>query len=450
LALDLDLVVPDPRRTVGDGALKCWSTKATAWERGELLKFCRRRGIPPTVPWENLAPAQRELVLEGDGRGQYPGVRGWFRWLEGRTYRMHVRVFLSRYRSYTLCPACRGARVKAEALDFRVGGKTIAEVNALPIGVAAAFFAELALPSGQAEEVAGLILAEVRSRLRYLVDVGLEYLALDRQSRTLSGGELERVALTTAIGCSLVNTLYVLDEPSVGLHPRDTERLTRILHRLRDLGNAVVVVEHDPTVIRAADHVIDLGPGAGERGGRVVFAGPPAALASARGSATAEYLTGRALIPVPARRRKPIPRLAVRVRGASANNLKDLAVDIPLSSFVAVTGVSGSGKSTLVDDVLYRGLKKRRGEPVGIPGACRALEGAERIAEVILVDQAPIGSTPRANPVTYLRAFDGIRACFPRTEEARLRAYTAATFSFNVPGGRCETCTGEGFEKIEM
>src|SRR5439155_1517766 len=262
--------------------------------------------------------------------------------------------------------------------------------------------------------------------------------------------ELERVDLTTAIGCSLVNTLYVLDEPSVGLHPRDTERLTRILHRLRDLGNAVVVVEHDPTVIRAADHVIDLGPGAGERGGRVVFAGPPAALASARGSATAEYLTGRALIPVPARRRKPIPGLAVRVRGASANNLKDLDVDIPLSCFVAVTGVSGSGKSTLVDDVLYRGLKKRRGEPVGIPGSCGAIEGAERIAEVILVDQAPIGSTPRANPATYLRAFDGIRACFARTEEARLRGYTAATFSFNVPGGRCDTCTGEGFEKIEM
>src|SRR5439155_369336 len=297
------------------------------------------------------SPAQHALVLEGDGRGHYPGVRGWFRWLEVRTYRMHVRVFLSRFRSYTPCAACGGARVKPEALDFRVGGLTIAEVNRLPIGEAERFFARLALPKGLAEEVAGLILGEIRSRLRYLVEVGLEYLTLDRQSRTLSGGELERVDLTTAIGCSLVNTLYVLDEPSVGLHPRDTERLTRILHRLRDLGNAVVVVEHDPTVIRAADHVIDLGPGAGERGGRVVFAGPPAALASARGSATAEYLTGRALIPVPA---------------------------------------------------------------------------------------------------TYLRAFDGIRACFARTEEARLRGYTAATFSFNVPGGRCETCTGEGFEKIEM
>ncbi|HLY38488.1 MAG TPA: excinuclease ABC subunit UvrA, partial [Candidatus Binatia bacterium] len=448
--LDLDLVIPDPRRTIADGALKPWSTKATAWERGELLKFCRRRGIPTTVPWEHLAPAQRELVLEGDGRGQYPGVRGWFRWLEGRTYRMHVRVFLSRFRSYTPCPACRGARVKPEALDFRVGGKTIAEVNALPIGVAERFFAELALPSGQAEEIAGLILTEVRSRLRYLVEVGLEYLTLDRQSRTLSGGELERVDLTTAIGSSLVNTLYVLDEPSVGLHARDTERLTRILHRLRDLGNAVVVVEHDPMIIRAADHVIDLGPGAGDRGGRVVFAGPPTALPGASGSATADWLTGRRTIPIPDRRRKPIRGLALRIRGATANNLKNVDVDIPLACFVVVTGVSGSGKSTLVEDVLYRGLKKRRGEPVGIPGACRAIEGTERIAEVILVDQTPIGSTPRANAVTYLRAFDLIRACFARTEEARLRGYTAATFSFNVAGGRCERCAGEGFEKIEM
>ncbi|HYR96662.1 MAG TPA: excinuclease ABC subunit UvrA, partial [Candidatus Binatus sp.] len=448
--LDLELVIPDPRRTLADGAVKPWSTKATTWERGELLKFCRRRGVPTSVPWADLADAQRDLVLDGDGRGHYPGVRGWFRWLEGRTYRMHVRVFLSRYRSYTLCPACAGARVKPEALDFRVGGKTIAEINALPIGEAERFIADLRLPTGQTEAVAEMILGEIRSRLGYLVEVGLEYLTLDRQSRTLSGGELERVDLTTAIGSSLVNTLYVLDEPSIGLHPRDTERLTRILHRLRDLGNAVVVVEHDPTIIRAADHVIDLGPGAGERGGRVVFAGPPAALATATGSATAEYLTGRAAIPLPARRRKPIRGLALRVRGATANNLKDVDVELPLACFVAVTGVSGSGKSTLIEDVLYRGLKKRRGEPVGIPGACRAIDGAERVADVILVDQAPIGSTPRANPVTYLRAFDGIRACFARTEEARLRGYTPATFSFNVPGGRCETCTGEGFEKIEM
>jgi excinuclease ABC subunit A len=448
--LDLDLVVPDPRRTLADGVIRPWSTKATAWERRELLKFCRRRGIPAGVPWGDLDPVQRELVLEGDGRGHYPGVRGWFRWLEGRTYRMHVRVFLSRYRSYRVCPACEGARLRPEALDFRIGGRTIADLSRLPIGELERFFAQLALPSGQAEEVAGVILGEVRRRLGYLVEVGLDYLTLDRQSRTLSGGELERVDLTTALGSSLVNTLYVLDEPSIGLHARDTERLTRILQRLRDQGNAVVVVEHDPSIIRAADHVIDLGPGAGEGGGEVVFTGPPPDLAAARGSVTGDYLAGRRRIPVPARRKRPIPGLWLRVRGASAHNLQALDVDVPLACFVAVTGVSGSGKSTLVEEVIYRGLKKRRGEPVGIPGACRALEGAERIAEVVLVDQAPIGSTPRANPVTYLRAFDGIRACFARAEEARLRGYTPATFSFNVPGGRCETCTGEGFEKIEM
>jgi excinuclease ABC subunit A len=294
------------------------------------------------------------------------------------------------------------------------------------------------------------VLDEIRSRLRYLTEVGLEYLTLDRQSRTLSGGELERVDLTTAIGSSLVNTLYVLDEPSIGLHPRDTERLVRVLHRLRDQGNAVCVVEHDPAIIRAADHIIDLGPGAGERGGSIVFAGPPVALGGARGSLTADYLCGRRSIPMPRRRRKPLKNLVLRIRGASAHNLQHVDVEVPLGCFVAVTGVSGSGKSTLVDEVLYRGLRKLRGEPVGIPGACAAIEGAERIAQVVLVDQAPIGSTPRANAATYLRAFDGIRACFAKTEDARLRGFSAVTFSFNVAGGRCETCTGEGFEKVEM
>ncbi|MFN8543229.1 MAG: excinuclease ABC subunit UvrA [Candidatus Binatia bacterium] len=448
--LDLDLVIPDPSRSLAQDAIKPWSTKATAWERGTLAKFCRRRGVPMDVAWARLEPAQRALVLDGDGRGQYPGVRGWFRWLEGRTYRMHVRVFLSRFRSYRPCPACGATRLKADALDFRVAGLTIAAVNRLPIGEAERFFRDLTLPGAQAQAVAGLVLAEVRTRLRYLVDVGLEYLTLDRQSRTLSGGELERVDLTTAVGSSLVNTLYVLDEPSIGLHPRDTERLVRLLQRLRDQGNTVVVVEHDPAIIRAADHVIDLGPGAGERGGTVVFSGPPAALDGARGSLTADYLTGRRTAARPGRRRRPIPGLSIHVRGASAHNLHDIDVELPLACFVAVTGVSGSGKSTLVDDVLYRTLMKRRGQPVGIPGPCRDIEGADRLSDVILVDQAPIGSTPRANPATYLKAFDGIRQAFARTEQARLHGYTPATFSFNVSGGRCETCTGEGFERVEM
>jgi excinuclease ABC subunit A len=448
--LDLELVIPDPRRTLAGNAIKPWSTKATAWERGQLRKFCARRRIPVDVPWEALDDTQRALVLDGDGRGDYPGVRPWFRWLEGRTYRMHVRVFLARYRSYRLCPACDGARVRPEALDYRIAGHTIADVNRLPISDAAALFAELTLPGGQAEVVAELILGEVRSRLRYLVQVGLGYLTLERQSRTLSGGELERVDLTTAVGSSLVNTLYVLDEPSIGLHPRDTARLVRLLHSLRDQGNTVVVVEHDPAIIRAADHVIDLGPGAGERGGEVLFAGPVTALGAARGSVTGEYLAARREIPVPARRRKPITGLQLGIRGAAANNLRDVDVDVPLACFVTVTGVSGSGKSSLVEDVLYRGLRKRLGHPDGVPGPHRAIEGAERIADVILVDQSQIGSTPRANPATYLRAYDGIRACFAATDTARIRGYTPATFSFNVAGGRCETCAGEGFERIEM
>ena len=450
IALDEELVVPDPRKTIIEGAVRPWSTKATSWERGELLKFCKRRRIPTAVPWATLDTTARDAIFAGDGRGDYPGIRPWFKWLEGRTYKMHVRVFLSRYRSYRVCPTCNGTRLVAEALDFRVGGRTVADLARIPIGEVAAFFAALTLPAGEAAAVAALVLDEIRSRLRYLTEVGLEYLTLDRQSRTLSGGELERVDLTTAIGSSLVNTLYVLDEPSIGLHPRDTERLIRVLHRLRDQGNAVCVVEHDPAIIRAADHIIDLGPGAGERGGSIVFAGPPAALGGARGSLTADYLSGRRSIPIPRRRRKPLRNLTLRIRGASAHNLQNVDVDVPLGCFVAVTGVSGSGKSTLVDEVLYRGLRKLRGEPVGVPGACRAIEGAERIAQVVLVDQAPIGSTPRANAATYLRAFDGIRACFAKTEDARLRGFSAATFSFNVAGGRCETCTGEGFEKVEM
>ncbi|HWP65607.1 MAG TPA: excinuclease ABC subunit UvrA [Candidatus Limnocylindria bacterium] len=450
IGLDLDLVIPDPGKSIAGGAVKPWTTKATAWERGELVKFCKRRGIPTDVPWQELAAEQQRLVLDGDGTGKYPGVRGWFQWLEGRTYRMHVRVFLARYRSYHVCPDCRGARLRPEALDYRLAGRTIAELNAMPIGELVPLFEQLELPRAADQAAAGMIRDEVLSRLRYLVEVGLDYLTLERQSRTLSGGELERVDLTTAVGSSLVNTLFVLDEPSVGLHPRDTERLVRLLQRLRDEGNTVVVVEHDPAIIRAADHVIDLGPGAGEAGGTVLFAGPPHELKRARGSATADYLTGRRRIELPAKRRRPVPGLSLWVRGASEHNLQDVDVEIPLGCFVAVTGVSGSGKSTLVEDVVYRHVMRRLGRSAGTPGACRAVEGTNRIADVVLVDQSPIGTTPRANAATYTGAYTGIRTVMAKTEAARLRGYTAATFSFNVPGGRCETCTGEGFERIEM
>ena len=445
--IDLDLVVPDPALSIKDGAIKPWRIKAAQWERRELNEFCRKKKISLTVPWQDLKEEQRRLVMEGDG--DYYGVRGWFRWLETKTYKMHVRVFLARYRGYFLCPVCHGARLQPEALLFRVDNKTLPEINQLSIGECYTFFHDLQLDSFQ-DQVAHLILEEIRRRLRYLVEVGLEYLTLDRQSRTLSGGELERVDLTTAIGSSLVNTLYILDEPSIGLHPRDSHRLVRTLKGLRDNGNTVVVVEHDPEIIKEADHIIDMGPGAGERGGEVVFAGLYKKLLKDRLSLTGRYLGGRLSIPVAKKRRSLRPGYSLQILGTRAHNLKDIDVEIPLGLMVCVTGVSGSGKSTLVEEVLYRGLKKLKGQSVGIAGGYREIQGAEHITEVILVNQAPIGTTPRANLLTYTKAFDPLRRLLAGTELARLRGYSPGTFSFNVPGGRCETCKGEGFEKIEM
>jgi excinuclease ABC subunit A len=453
--LDFDLVLPDTRKSLADGAVKPWSTKATAWERRELLRFCEAKQIPIDVPWERLSAEQQRLVIDGEPKvkgarkNKYLGIRRWFRWLEGRTYRMHVRVFLSRYRSYRLCSACDGARLKPEALLYKIDGRNVADVQRMSVAAAAAFFQNLQL-SAAAEEIAKLILSEIRHRLRYLLEVGLDYLTLDRQSRTLSGGELARVDLTTAVGSSLVNTLYILDEPSVGLHPRDSQRLVRILKELRAKENTVVVVEHEPEIIREADHIIDLGPQAGERGGELIFAGSYRELLTHSASATGQYLAGRRSIPVPARRRRILPELQLTVCNATENNLKNISVRIPLSRFVCITGVSGSGKSTLIEDVVYRSLKRQLGQPAGVPGAHERIDGVDRIADVILVDQSPVGTTPRANPVSYAKAFDPIRQLFARTPLAKLRGHTAATFSFNVAGGRCETCNGEGFEKVEM
>ncbi|MGH7788318.1 MAG: excinuclease ABC subunit UvrA, partial [Candidatus Binatia bacterium] len=445
--VDLELIIPDPRKTLAGGAIKPWSTPSTEWERDELAKFCKRAGIPMDRPFEALDDEQRRRVI--DGEGKYYGIRGWFRWLEGRTYKMHVRVFLARYRSYRLCPECQGGRLKPEASLFTIAGVSVIGVNRMSVGEAAAFFDGLQLTPTQ-QEIAHLILSELRSRLRYLLAVGLDYLTLDRQSRTLSGGELARVDLTRAVGSSLVNTLYILDEPSVGLHPRDSQRLVRILQELRAKENTVVVVEHEQEIIREADHIIDLGPAAGEQGGEIMFAGPYAELLGQTGSATAQYLTGRRRIAVPAKRRRPMRHVELIVRGARENNLRGIDVHVPLSRLVCVTGVSGSGKSTLMEDVLYRGLRKRMGQFDGVPGAHDDIEGWQRIAEVVMVDQSPLGTTRRANPVTYLKAFDPIRELLAATGLARLRGFTAATFSFNVAGGRCETCSGEGYEKVEM
>jgi excinuclease ABC subunit A len=448
--VDLDLIIPDPRKSLADGAIRPWSTPATEWEREQLARFCRRKRIPLDVPFQALTEEQQRFIIDGDPADKkYYGVRRWFRWLEGRTYRMHVRVFLSRYRSYRLCPACNGGRLKPEASLFRINGRTVVDVNAMSVAEAAAFFDAVQLAPHE-EEIAHLILAEIRSRLRYLLAVGLDYLTLDRQSRTLSGGELARVDLTRAVGSSLVNTLYILDEPSIGLHPRDSQRLVRILHELRAKENTVVVVEHDPEIIRAADHVIDLGPGAGEHGGSLVFAGSYPQLLDQRGSLTADYVAGRSSIPLPRRRRPPIRNLRLVIRGARENNLRSITVEIPLSRFVCVTGVSGSGKSTLMESILYRALKKRLGQFDGVPGEHEEIEGADRIAEVILVDQSPLGTTRRGNPATYLKAFDAIRELFAAEPLARMRGFGAATFSFNTAGGRCETCNGEGFERVEM
>ena len=446
IGIDMDLVVPDWRKSLEAGAIKPWSNPAAKHERRQMLEECRARKIPTKVPFGSLTEAQQSTLLDGDGN--WYGVRGWFRWLEGKTYRMHIRVFLSRYRSYDLCPDCKGSRVQAEALCWKIGGRSVGDAHSMSAGEAHAFFRDLEL-SAQEQEIAALVLDEIRSRLGYLVEVGLEYLTLDRQSRTLSGGELERVDLTTAIGSSLVNTLYVLDEPSIGLHARDSARLVTILQKLRDNGNTVVVVEHDGEVIRRSDHVIDLGPGAGEHGGNVQYAGPSEKLRTAKGSLTADYLTGRRSIAVPPERR-PGNGHVIRLRGARQNNLRGVDVAFPLGTLTCVTGVSGSGKSTLVEETLYKAVRRALGEPAGIPGRYDELEGAEAVARIVLVDQSAIGTTPRANLLTYTGAYDAIRKLYAKAELSRIRGYTASTFSFNVEGGRCESCRGEGAEKVEM
>ncbi len=463
IEINLRKVIPDPAATLAGGAIKPWTTQAYAQEARDLARFCRRRGITMDVPFERLDPEARRAVIDGDG-GSWYGVRGFFRWLETRTYRMHIRVLLSRYRGYVVCRTCSGARLNAEALQYRVGGLDIASLYAMPARDACRFFDDLPLRPFE-RAAADLLLREVRSRLQYLVDVGLGYLTLDRQSRTLSGGEVQRVNLTSALGSSLVNTLYVLDEPSIGLHPRDNRRLIRILAGLKDLGNTVVVVEHEPEVMRAADRIIDLGPGAGAAGGRVVFNGPYAEALLAPASLTGRYLSGRASIPVPERRRpvEKAPRL--RLAGATCHNVRDLDLEIPLGALVCITGVSGSGKSTLLQDILYDSIKasgaRRSRAPSGTgpgdpgPGeeerpVVREVHGTQLLTGVELVDQAPIGRTPRANPVTYLKAFDGIRGLYASLPMARERGYGSGAFSFNARGGRCEVCRGEGFQRIEM
>ena len=502
IGIDYGLVIPDEGKSLRGGAIKPWQTKSYAECQEDLEKFAKKRGIPLDTPWRELGAERRKWVIEGEGewtKGVWYGVKRFFAWLETKSYKMHVRVLLSRYRAYTPCTTCDGARLKTEALLWRLGNRELADaalggttrfrpsgvqwsdetlqalpglsihdLMLLPVERVSEFFKKLALPQ-PLDEATDLLLAEIRGRVSYLVNVGLGYLTLDRQSRTLSGGEVQRINLTTALGTSLVNTMFVLDEPSIGLHPRDMQRVIGVMKRLRDAGNSLIVVEHDPQIMLEADRILDMGPGAGERGGEIVFFGTPREIRRHARSLTGEYLSGRknvAATPQQIAAAKAAKAVAsggvqevvaearsnrwLELTGARQHNLKNIDVRVPLKRLVCVTGVSGSGKSTLVEDVLYPALLKYRGKPTEAPGEFSGLRGAELIDDVVMVDQSPIGRSTRSNPASYVGAFDAIRALFATEPAAQERKYTAGTFSFNSGNGRCPTCSGNGFEHVEM
>jgi excinuclease ABC subunit A len=444
---DLNLVIPNKALSLAEGAIEPWTKPKYKPLGAEMKRYARAAGIPLDVPWQDLTPAQQNYILKGDDK--WWGVRGFFDYLERKKYKLHVRVFLSRYRGYSVCPDCSGLRLRLEARQVKIGGRDICQVSSMTVEEATKFFAELQFTREEAD-IAERLLVEIRDRLRFLNDVGLEYLSLDRLASTLSGGEAQRIQLATSLGSRLVGTLYVLDEPSIGLHSRDTDRLIKILHSLRNLGNTVLVVEHDAEIMRNADRIIDLGPGAGENGGRVIATGSYDEITHNSASLTGKYLNHELRIQLPATRRAGNGK-AIRIYGARAHNLQKVDVTIPLGVLVAITGVSGSGKSTLVHDVLYNALATEKGQ---ISGGTRAevdeVEGADWIDEVVLVDQSPIGRTPRSNPVTYIKAFDAIRELFAAQPESQKRGYTAGHFSFNIPGGRCEACQGDGTVTVEM
>jgi excinuclease ABC subunit A len=446
IGIDMDLVIPNPGLTLAEGAIDPWTKPQFEWAKTELRRFCRAERIPMNVPFNSLTRAQQRAIIHG--KGEWSGVYGFFDFLETKKYKLHVRVFLSKYRGYTLCPECDGSRLRQEARDVQVGDRKLPEVTSISIQEAAAFFDALELSSEQSA-IADRILFEIRRRLHFLIDVGLDYLTLDRLASTLSGGEAQRIQLATNLGSSLVGALYVLDEPSIGLHPRDNNRLIRLLQNLRDIGNTVLVVEHDADMMRSADHILDIGPAAGELGGRLIYEGDFSGLLHDAQSLTGRYLRGEAEIKEP-KHRRPLALKKLTIRGAAEHNLKDINVDVPLGMLVCVTGVSGSGKSTLIHDCIYAGLKKQRGDWQGHVGAFQKLEGGQHIDEVILVDQSPIGRTPRSNPVTYIKVYDAIRETFAVTREAKAHGLEPSHFSFNVPGGRCEVCQGDGTVTVEM
>ncbi len=453
LEYDEDLILPNPQRSVQDGAVDPWTKPRYFREQGGLRQFAQEQGLSIYAPWHELPEDFKTAVLYG-GKG-FRGVIPFLRSRERKRYKRYIRVFLRQYQSAKPCRACGGSRIRPEALWVRVGGRTIAEVSSLPLDELRLWVGGLELSDIEGR-IAESILRELQSRLGFLVEVGLGYLTLDRQTRTLSGGEGQRINLANSLGSSLVDALYVLDEPTIGLHPRDTDALLQLLARLRDVGNTVVVVEHDSMALRAADHVVELGPASGEKGGEVVFEGRPAQLENAD-TVTGLYLAGREAIPVPAERRR-VDGARLSLRGALLHNLQSVDVEIPLGAFTAVTGVSGSGKSTLVHDVLFRALEKELGggetsakEHLGeTVGEYEALEGTSLLDEVVLVDQSPIGRTPRSNPVTYIKAWDEVRKIFSNLPLARQKGYGPGAFSFNVDGGRCEACKGAGRVEVEM
>ncbi|NBB76157.1 MAG: excinuclease ABC subunit UvrA [Bacteroidetes bacterium] len=443
--IDEDLVIPDPDKTIRGGAVAPFDSPKFSKYLKEFVRVAARENIPIDIPYKQMDKGAKKILWHG--KDNYPGIYGFFEDVKSQFYKVHMRVLYSRYRGYSRCPDCEGYRVRKDALYVKVGGLHIGEVTEMTIGHAREFFENVELTEFE-ESVAGQVLFEIRKRLKYLDEVGLDYLTLDRLTNTLSGGESQRISLANSLGSSLIGSLYVLDEPTIGLHPRDNDRLINILKSLRDIGNTVLVVEHDPEMIEAADYIIDIGPFAGVHGGKVVFEGPVEKLTEAD-TLTGKYLSGRKQIPVPKKRRKGSGK-SLTVEGASEHNLKSIDVEFPIGKFVCVTGVSGSGKSTLVHDTLYASIQKKFGTWKEKIGRNRGIRGMEHIEAVEMVDQSPIGRSTRSNPATYTKAFDGIRDLFSNTRQSQIMGYTPGHFSFNVPGGRCEACQGEGVQKIEM
>lgn len=444
--IDEDLVIPDPEKTIRNGAIAPFNSQKFSENLRDLVKLALREKFSIDTPYKDLSKEIKRIIWYG--KDEYIGIWKFFEEIKKQAYKVHMRVLYSRYRGYSRCPECEGYKVRKDAQYIQVGGLHIGEVSELTIGHARSFFDELELTQYE-QDVAGQILYEIRKRLKYLDEVGLDYLTLDRPANTLSGGESQRISLSNALGSSLIGSMYVLDEPTIGLHPRDNDRLIGILESLRNIGNTVLVVEHDPEMMKAADNLLDIGPFAGVHGGEVVFAGTYEEILKSNNSLTGKYLSGRKEIEVPKKRRKGIGR-SILLEGASENNLKNIDVEFPLGKLVVVTGVSGSGKSTLVHDTLYAGIQKHIGSYNQKVGRFKSITGLGVVHNVEMVDQAPIGRSSRSNPATYTKAFDGIRDVFAGTRQAKIMGYTPGHFSFNVPGGRCETCQGEGIQKIEM